>query len=54
MIKNFKLEEIKKLEKTRTKELQKEKELYGEVHTPFEFVDKILSLIPSKNFINPL
>ena len=28
------------------------KELYGEINTPFSFIDKMLSIIPSNNFSN--
>jgi tRNA1(Val) A37 N6-methylase TrmN6 len=54
MIKNFNLEEIKNLDKKWLFQTQKEnKKLYGEVYTPFDFADKILSVIPPKTFANP-
>tara|TARA_B100001093_G_scaffold520403_1_gene615480 strand:+ start:3303 stop:4643 length:1341 start_codon:yes stop_codon:yes gene_type:complete len=48
MIKNYKLEDVK--EEICKKE---NKELYGEVFTPFSFTSKILDVIPEDTFKNP-
>ena len=48
MIKNYKLQDIK--EEICKKE---NKELYGEVFTPFSFTSKILDVIPEDTFKNP-
>ena len=62
MLKNYKLEDLYQLEKTteiknKTKEsstiIKEKKELYGEVPTPFRFVEKILSIIPAHAYGNP-
>ena len=62
MLKNYKLEDLYKLEKhketNKTKEhsatIQERKQLYGEVQTPLFFVEKILSIIPTSIYRNPL
>ena len=61
MLKNYKLEDLYKLEKhketNKTKEnsatIQERKQLYGEVQTPLFFVEKILSIIPTSIYRNP-
>lgn len=55
MIKNYRLEEIIEREKLQPSISNREnKELYGEVHTPLDFVKEILHIIPKEIFQNPL
>jgi hypothetical protein len=55
MIKNYKLEDIEKNEiiNDMQKTTRENKDLYGEVFTPFNLINKILNLIPEKVFENP-
>lgn len=55
MIKNLKLENIENNEiiKNTQKTTRENKDLFGEVVTPFNLVNKILNIIPEKVFENP-
>ena len=55
MIKNLKLEDIENNEiiKKNQKTTRENKDLFGEVFTPFNLIHKILNLIPEKVFENP-
>jgi hypothetical protein len=54
MIKNYTLEDFENIKTVRdAAKIKENKELYGEVHTPFHFVNRVLSIIPEKVFENP-
>ena len=53
MIKNHNLEELINNKVTIDNKIHN-KELYGEVITPFSFINKILDIIPEQTFRNPL
>jgi len=57
MIKNLKLEELTNIQSFKKVDISNSstinKELYGEVITPFTFINKILDIIPKKVFENP-
>ena len=53
MIKNLKLEDIENneiIKKKSKKQREENKDLFGEVFTPFNLIHKILNLIPEKVF----
>ena len=53
MIKNYKIEEIKEITNKKKISYKIDKELYGEVLTPFYFIEKIFNIFPNELFKNP-
>ena len=53
MIKNYKIEEIKELTNKKKISYKIDKELYGEVLTPFFFIEKMFNIFPNELFKNP-
>ena len=53
MIKNYKIEEFKEIKNKKKISYKIDKELYGEVLTPFFFIEKIFNIFPNELFKNP-
>jgi SAM-dependent methyltransferase len=53
MIKNYKIEELKEITNKKKNSYKTDKELYGEVLTPFFFIEKMFNIFPNELFKNP-